>query len=367
MTSDARRRSAPGPVGQGRRRAHARVPSAAASSAFRTYGSTRARSSSKPRSPSDTRTRNWPTNLRRAAELTRLSDAEVLGIYEALRPRRSSQAELEDLATSLSERGLPRTAALVRRGGGGLRTARAGGLTPVTVVAGIDVGNATTEVVAVRYGAHGPEVIGADRLPTRGRKGSLESLQGAAALVRRLERALGTPVDSGVVAPLRAVETSTLSVPELAPATGRLRLVASAVGTPGGRGACIGTPLTLEALEALAAGAARAAPGTRVRRPPAGGAALPGGGPESPEAARRRVADRRRPRAGRRGRARLESARRRHPGRRPCRHRSASRRAPWSESKCEIPGSRCGFFPIRSRWRHDSRSASEPISTMWPR
>ena len=133
----------------------------------------------------------------------------------------------------------------------------------MTVVAGIDVGNATTEVVAVRYGAHGPEVIGADRLPTRGRKGSLESLQGAAALVRRLERALGTPVDSGVVAPLRAVETSTLSVPELAPATGRLRLVASAVGTPGGRGACIGTPLTLEALEALARGAGGASRGAR--------------------------------------------------------------------------------------------------------
>ena len=29
-------------------------------------------------------------NLRRAAELTQLGDAEVLGIYEALRPRRSS-------------------------------------------------------------------------------------------------------------------------------------------------------------------------------------------------------------------------------------------------------------------------------------
>lgn len=53
-------------------------------------------------------------NLRRAAELTQLGDAEVLGIYEALRPRRSSLEELEELATSLSERGLPRTAALVR-------------------------------------------------------------------------------------------------------------------------------------------------------------------------------------------------------------------------------------------------------------
>jgi len=53
-------------------------------------------------------------NLRRAAELTRLTDAEVLGIYEALRPNRSSQTELEELADSLLERGLPLSAALVR-------------------------------------------------------------------------------------------------------------------------------------------------------------------------------------------------------------------------------------------------------------
>jgi propanediol dehydratase small subunit len=53
-------------------------------------------------------------NLRRAAELTRLADGEVLAIYEALRPRRSSQAELEQLADSLAGRELLRTAALVR-------------------------------------------------------------------------------------------------------------------------------------------------------------------------------------------------------------------------------------------------------------
>ncbi|HKH88925.1 MAG TPA: hypothetical protein VKA05_08875, partial [Acidimicrobiales bacterium] len=104
----------------------------------------------------------------------------------------------------------------------------------MTVVAGIDVGNATTEVVAVRHATNGLEVLGADCLPTRGRKGSIDSLRGAAALVRRVERALGTRIDAGVVAPLRAVETSTLSIPELAPATGRLRIVASAVDTPGG-------------------------------------------------------------------------------------------------------------------------------------
>ncbi len=52
-------------------------------------------------------------NLRRAAELTRLPDEEVLEIYEALRPGRSKPAELTALAQSLAERGLPRCAALV--------------------------------------------------------------------------------------------------------------------------------------------------------------------------------------------------------------------------------------------------------------
>jgi propanediol dehydratase small subunit len=52
-------------------------------------------------------------NLRRAAELTRLPDDEVLAIYEALRPGRSTQAQLTALATSLEAWGLPRCAALV--------------------------------------------------------------------------------------------------------------------------------------------------------------------------------------------------------------------------------------------------------------
>jgi propanediol dehydratase small subunit len=52
-------------------------------------------------------------NLRRAAELTQLPDDEVLAIYEALRPGRSTAAQLTDLAGSLAGRGLPRCAALV--------------------------------------------------------------------------------------------------------------------------------------------------------------------------------------------------------------------------------------------------------------
>ena len=52
-------------------------------------------------------------NLRRAAELTRLPDDEVLAIYEALRPGRSSAAQLTALAGSLADRGLPLCADLV--------------------------------------------------------------------------------------------------------------------------------------------------------------------------------------------------------------------------------------------------------------
>jgi len=52
-------------------------------------------------------------NLRRAAELTRLPDDEVLAIYDALRPGRSTTNQLAELAAGLAERGLPRCAALL--------------------------------------------------------------------------------------------------------------------------------------------------------------------------------------------------------------------------------------------------------------
>lgn len=41
-------------------------------------------------------------NFRRAAELTRISDALLAGLYERLRPRRSSYAELLSLAQELA-------------------------------------------------------------------------------------------------------------------------------------------------------------------------------------------------------------------------------------------------------------------------
>jgi propanediol dehydratase small subunit len=52
-------------------------------------------------------------NLRRAAELTSLPDEEVLAIYDALRPGRSTPERLAGLAADLGGRGLPRCAALL--------------------------------------------------------------------------------------------------------------------------------------------------------------------------------------------------------------------------------------------------------------
>lgn len=129
----------------------------------------------------------------------------------------------------------------------------------MSVIAGVDVGNATTEVVFVSSGA----IVGTGRVPTRGRKGSADSLRAAAALVRRLERQTGCTVTEARIAPLRAVGTSLVTVPEIAPATGRLRVLAAGVPTPGGTGVCIGRPLRLPVSTSVPSGTAPAHP----RRP----------------------------------------------------------------------------------------------------
>lgn len=59
--------------------------------------------------------RQFADNLRRAAELTAISNDEVLAIYAALRPGRASHAELVALAERLeNEHQAPLTARLVR-------------------------------------------------------------------------------------------------------------------------------------------------------------------------------------------------------------------------------------------------------------
>jgi propanediol dehydratase small subunit len=53
-------------------------------------------------------------NLERAAELTAVPDDELLAVYSALRPGRSTTAELEAWARSLDGYGAAKTAAFVR-------------------------------------------------------------------------------------------------------------------------------------------------------------------------------------------------------------------------------------------------------------
>ena len=115
----------------------------------------------------------------------------------------------------------------------------------MTVVAGVDVGNATTEVVLTSGG----KILAAGRVPTRGRKGSADSLRGAAALVRRVERQAGCTITEARIAPLRAVDTAVVTVPATVPPRGLLRVLAAGVATPGGAGVCVGRPLPLSAAD----------------------------------------------------------------------------------------------------------------------
>lgn len=117
----------------------------------------------------------------------------------------------------------------------------------VPAIAGVDVGNATTEVAVLA----GNRLLAAGRSPTRGGKGSAESLRGAAALVHRLERRHDLRVDEARIAPLRPVETATVAAFPIPPATGRLRLLAAGVATPGGGGDCVGAPLWLDRSDAV--------------------------------------------------------------------------------------------------------------------
>ena len=121
-------------------------------------------------------------------------------------------------------------------------------MTAATIIAGADIGNATTEIVIVGRGAAGTRILAAGRAPTRGRKGSPESLRGAAVLLRRVERQAGTAVaQARIASPLRPVDTFVHVVRDVPPATGRLRVIAAGVATPGGAGTCVGAPMLLGA------------------------------------------------------------------------------------------------------------------------
>ncbi len=114
------------------------------------------------------------------------------------------------------------------------------------VVAAIDVGNATTEVLLGRVVGDRVDVLAAGRRPTRRTKGSAESLTGAAALVRRLERTHDLRVSGALAVPLRPVLSSRAAVPLPGPDTGRLRVVGHGPRTVGAPGFGAGPPVLLD-------------------------------------------------------------------------------------------------------------------------
>ena len=127
----------------------------------------------------------------------------------------------------------------------------------MTAVAGLDIGNSTTEVVLARdRPGSGLTVLAADRIPARGPKGSAASLAAAAALVRRLERSCGERATLAFAAPLRPVTTST-ALAEPPAAAGRVRIVWADAATTAGDGIAVGPMVPLRA--AATASAARPA------------------------------------------------------------------------------------------------------------
>ncbi|WP_284230607.1 diol dehydratase reactivase ATPase-like domain-containing protein [Mycobacterium antarcticum] len=109
------------------------------------------------------------------------------------------------------------------------------------MVAGVDVGNHTTEIVLARVGADAVEQVAHGEGPTRGRKGSRESLQGAAALLHKLEVESGVKADELLLAALRPVDTATAPLPPpSSPSSPVQSLRAVDASTPAGTGFGVG-------------------------------------------------------------------------------------------------------------------------------
>ncbi len=108
----------------------------------------------------------------------------------------------------------------------------------MALVAGVDIGNSTTEIVI----ADGLVPIAWDRRPTRGPKGSLQSIQAAAALLRNIERNTGISTQRVVVAPWSPVITKATTVHEQAPDTGRVQLISCAHHSVVGDDSVVGVP-----------------------------------------------------------------------------------------------------------------------------
>lgn len=117
----------------------------------------------------------------------------------------------------------------------------------MTVWAGVDIGNSTTEVVLCRM-ADELAVLASARTPTRGGKGSSRAVQGAAQLVRRLAEAHGLVLDRAAFAPTPPVHSTVEQIQLETRRTGRLTIVTRSAATTAGDAVGVGRPIPVECL-----------------------------------------------------------------------------------------------------------------------
>lgn len=108
----------------------------------------------------------------------------------------------------------------------------------MAVIAGVDIGNSTTEIVV----AKGKNPIARERRPTRGSKGSETSIRSAAALLRSIERSLDAEIDRVVVAPWHPVTTEVATLRNPPPDTGKIQVISCANHSVVGDSCAVGKP-----------------------------------------------------------------------------------------------------------------------------
>ncbi|MDQ6730600.1 MAG: diol dehydratase reactivase subunit alpha, partial [Actinomycetota bacterium] len=106
------------------------------------------------------------------------------------------------------------------------------------LVAGVDVGNSTTEVAVARVQpGHEPSWLFVGRCPTTGPKGSADCVHGIAELLARAERRLGARAELGLLAELHPVRTDLLELGRIEElALERTAIARPASQTPSGSG-----------------------------------------------------------------------------------------------------------------------------------
>lgn len=123
----------------------------------------------------------------------------------------------------------------------------------MSVFAGVDVGNSTSEVVLVERRGEELTLLGRRAAPTAGRKGEDRSIEAAARLLQTAEQALGTRAGSAAMAPLRPVTTGSEAATKVPPTSYLLRQLSAAGATCAGEGMAVGPAVRLERLGELPA------------------------------------------------------------------------------------------------------------------